>query len=134
MKNVLIFIIGVVVGVTVSVRCLDDAMRVLEKDYGVVLSEQGKKTLSMRKLKVFHVIDKEGALVQEGGIPHKIEEIPQIYFLLHDEQDLYYDNQEISVAKGMKVKQVGVYRYKNRADMILTVPAIRIESMKTENK
>ena len=118
----------------IGIVCLAGAMRDLEKDCEVVLSEQSEKTLSIRKLKVFYVMDKEGALVQEGGLPYKVEQIPQVYFLLHDGQNLYYDNQEISVAKGMRVKQVGVYRYRNKAGTIRTVPAICIESIKTEKK
>lgn len=43
-------------------------------------------------------------------------------------------------SKEEKVKQVGVYRYSDKKGAIftipkiLTIPAIRIESMKTENK
>ena len=135
MKNVLVFVAGVTIGIVICFGCLIiGAERNFGKDLGITLFEQGEKTPSIRKLKVFQVIDRKGALVREGGIPNKIGQIPQMYFLLHGEQDLYYDNQEIQVSKGMEVRQIGVYRYKNREDMILTVPAIRIESVKTEKK
>ena len=133
MRNVLIFIAGVVIGIVICFGGLViGAERDFGKNLGIALFEQGEKTLSIRKLKVFQVIDKEGALVRGEEESRKIGQMPQTYLLLHDGQDLYYDNQEIQVSKGMEVKQIGVYRYKNREDMILTVPAIRIESIKTE--
>ena len=128
MKNVLVFIVGVIVGIA-GIGVMAEKL-----DLGITLFEQGEKALSMRKLKVFQVIDTEGALVLEGDLPYKVGQKPQAYFLLHDEQNLYYDNQEIQVSKGMEVKQIGVYRYEGKKGRILTVPAIRIESIKTEKK
>lgn len=129
MKNVLIFIAGIAIGINV-VSCVE--IEEVRKDRGIISSKKGEKVLPILGLKVFQVIDKEGALVRERGLLQKINPMPRVYLLLHDGQNLYYDNQEIQVSKGMEVKQIGVYRYKNREGRILTVPAIRIESIKIE--
>lgn len=135
-KNIQIFVAGVVMGAIVVVVCLIS----IKKDFEIVLFEQGEKILPIHKLKVFQVIDKDRALVREGGLLHKI--MPKTTYLLlnNNGYNWYYDDQEIQVSKEEKVKQVGVYRYSDKKGAIftipkiLTIPAIRIESMKTENK
>ncbi|MBO7454491.1 MAG: hypothetical protein J6T91_03890 [Alphaproteobacteria bacterium] len=131
MKGMLLFIAGVAIGINVASWVEIEEVR---KDRGIILSKKGEEALPVHGLKVFQIIDKEGALVRERGLLQKINPVPRVYLLLHDGQNLYYDNQEISVAEGVRVKQVGVYRYKNREGKILTVPAIRLESIKTEKK
>ena len=123
MKNVLIFIAGIILGITLV------ELSYYGKNDQLILSEENEKILSIYEMNVFQVIGEGGALVKSGKFPNE-----QIYLLLHNEADLYYDNQKIQVSKGMKVKQVGIYRYKNKEDFILTVPAIRIEQINSNQK
>lgn len=92
-KNIQIFVAGVVMGAIVVVVCLIS----IKKDFEIVLFEQGEKILPIHKLKVFQVIDKDRALVREGGLLHKI--MPQTTYLLlnNNGYNWYYDDQEIQV-------------------------------------
>ncbi|MBR1735032.1 MAG: hypothetical protein IJ730_06275 [Alphaproteobacteria bacterium] len=111
MKKLLIFIAGIIVGAAIFAYEANDQL---------ILSEKNEKTLLISEMKVFQVIGKDEALVFSND---------QIYLLLHNDTDLYYDNQKIQVSKGTKVKQIGIYRYENKEGFIKTVPAIRIESI-----
>ena len=116
MKNLLIFIAGIIVGAVIFAYEANDLL---------ILSEKNEKTLLISEMKVFQVIDKDKALVFSND---------QIYLLLHNDTDLYYDNQKIQILKGTKIKQIGIYRYKNKEGFINTVPAVRIESVENNKK
>lgn len=94
-------------------------------DNDLVLSEKVKKTFAVPELTVFQVIERSIALVKSGNFLNE-----QIYLLLHDKEDLYYDGEKIKITKDKIIKQVGTFRYETRAGFAKTVPAIRIESTK----
>ena len=98
-------------------------------DNDLVLSEKVEKTLSVTELTVFQVIERSIALVKSGNFLNE-----QIYLLLHDKEDLYYDGQEIKIAKDEIIRQVGTYQYETRDGFFTTIPAIRIESKNNAKK
>lgn len=49
-----------------------------------------------------------------------------LYALYNDENKYYYDREEIEVPKDKVVKQIGIYRYPSKNDIIKTVPIVMI--------
>jgi hypothetical protein len=95
-----------------------------EKDDGVTMFDEPGEIFSETSFRVFQVLEKGAALVSGntkygtyGGIN---------CLLINREGKLYYDDEIVKVPQGKVAKQVGVYQYPNREDMIKTVPIIMI--------
>ena len=43
-----------------------------------------------------------------------------------DDNVAFYDDQIIKIPAGKCARQIGVYEYTNRADMVVTVPIVKI--------
>lgn len=71
------------------------------------------------KFRVFQVIEKNAALV-EDIYPGTI------YLLINKEDKFYYDDEIIDVPDGRVVRQVGIYKYETKTELVKTVPIIRI--------
>lgn len=125
MRTAVAIILGFVVFTPELIIGAPSSVTSYETDGPLILSEKVRKTLPVRELKVFQVIERSIALVKSGEFPNE-----QIYLLLHDKEDLYYDGQEIKIAKDEIIKQVGTYQYETRGGFVKTVPAIWIESKK----
>ena len=95
-----------------------------EKDDGVTMFDEPGEIFSETSFRVFQVLEKGAALVSGNT---KYETYGGITCLLiNREGKLYYDEEVIKVSQGKVARQMGIYQYKNRDDMIKTVPIIMI--------
>ena len=129
MRTAVAIILGFVVFTPELIIGAPSSVTSYETDNNLVLSEKVEKTFAVPELTVFQVVGRDSALVESGKFPNK-----QIYLLLHDEEDLYYDGEKIKITKDKIVKQVGIFQYKTGLNFVKTVPAIRIESTKNAKK
>ena len=86
-----------------------------KKDGDIIAKE--KETL-----KVFQVLKPNAALVKAGSFSNEI-----LMLLLGDDDDLYYDEQKISIPEGKSAKQAGIYQYTAKSGQLKTIPAVKIK-------
>ena len=125
MKKLFVFIIAIVIG--------SIGLHPSESFADIILAKK-EKVLPLSKLKVFQVIDENGALVEEDSDSIEFDRHRQLYLLVTDGEELYYDRQKVKVPKGKVIKMIGTYQYENRMKIIRTVPAIRIDSLPKKKK
>lgn len=107
MRRIFIFILGVIAGIII---CLFISRIIYKANaFEVIYAEQQTVFTVSDEFKVFHVLD-EGALAKCKG--KYIESFSgPIVFLMSDGQNMFYNDQIISVPEGKKAFQVGVYRF-----------------------
>lgn len=120
MKGFLCFIAGFIVGVGCILLLGIGASAA--NDGRTFFDEPGDCIVSSGSLEVFQASTGVGALVRIKDASYD-----DITMLLHaDEGVVFYDDQVIKIPKGKCARQIGVYKYKNRMDMELTVPIVQI--------
>lgn len=123
MKNLLIFIAGMVVGavalLVVSLGIFKDS---ITNDGITMFSTQGE-SLSENNFKIFQVLDSGNALALEESDDYRIDNI--IVLFLSQEGKYYYDNEIIKVPAGKCVRQIGVYKYFTKTSE-KTVPIVKV--------
>lgn len=135
MKKWMVFVLGILVGIIVmgfidilkisSNEPENNETEVIdEKDDGVTMFEEPGEVFSETSFRVFQVLEEGAALVSGntkygtyGGIN---------CLLINKEGKLYYDDEIIKVPQGKVARQMGVYQYPNRENLIKTVPIIVI--------
>ena len=117
MKKWLIFGGGVFTGVLLTVLlCVIVGNR--SRNHATWFESPGD-VINEKAFKVFHVIEKDAALVDDL-FPGTI------YMLTNKEGKYYYDDQIIEVPEDKEVRQVGIYKYETKSKLVKTVPIIRI--------
>lgn len=135
MKGWGLFFAGVFTGIIVmgfidilkmsSNKETNDTEIVSKEDDGITLFEEPGDIVVVKSFKVFQVLAKDAALVQ-GESKYSGVYSGIVYLLMNKEGKLYYDDEIVNVPKGSIVRQMGIYQYPTKDDMIKTVPIIRI--------
>ena len=128
MKKGLIFILGMVTGCLLTcfvLFCIGMTMNSSEKT-NVTYSEQPTEFTAASKFEVFQVIN-NGALARcEEHSYGNTSFFGPIVYIMSDGQNLYYDEQVVTVPKGKKAMQIGTYKYQSQMGA-KTVPALKIQ-------
>ena len=135
MKGWGLFFAGVFTGIIVmgfidilkmsSNKETNDTEIISKEDDGITLLEEPGDVVEVKSFKVFQVLAKDAALVQ-GETKYQGVYSGIVYLLMNKEGKLYYDDEIVNVPKGSIVRQMGIYQYPTKDDMIKTVPIIRI--------
>lgn len=91
---------------------------------GAVWFESPSEKVNIKSFKVFQVLRKDMALVEENN--KSLNNIT--YLLTNDDNKYYYDDEIINIPKNQIVRQIGIFQYESRLGQ-KTVPIITI----TEN-
>ncbi len=106
----------------------DEKQEIVNKDEkklsGITLYPKKKEgeILATGELRIFQVLKPNIALVKSGTFPNEI-----LMLLIGEDDDLYYDNQKISMPKEKSAKQVGIYQYNTKSGELKTIPAVKIK-------
>ena len=96
-----------------------------EEENGVTMFKEPGDIIEDRDFEVFQVIAKNAALVMGKSVDSDLY-LGTIYMLMNDEEKYYYDEEKIKVPKEKVVRQMGIYQYHTKDDIIKTVPIICI--------
>ena len=88
---------------------------------GVTYFEEPGDIINEKSFRVFQVIADDAALVMGGN-----DYLGTIYAIVNDEKKYYYDDERIKVPKGKVVRQIGIYKYPTKNEIVKTVPIIMI--------
>ena len=91
---------------------------------GLHYFEEPGDIINGKSFKVFQVLANDAALVR--GKSEYDMYLGTIYLLVNDDKKYYYDDEIVKVPTGKVVRQIGIYRYPTRNEMIKTVPIIMI--------
>lgn len=125
MKNILIFIAGIITGVVGLFFVSFIITTNNSTDYGVTLFETTGDYSSNNKFKVFQVLESGSALAHE--LDGKYEFEGQVVLFLKQDNEYFYDDQIIEAPKDKAVKQIGIYRYGTNSGIEKTVPVVSIK-------
>ena len=146
MKNILIYIAGVLTGIVLTILMAvlltsSNSVNIpIEEQQGVTLFDEPGDSVDAKRFKVFQVIDTGMALAASEELAlnigddnlqplfdtllHSLFQGP-VVLLINDEGKLYYDDQIVEVPQGRSARQVGVYQYSTESGY-KTVPIIKI--------
>ncbi|WP_288816741.1 hypothetical protein [uncultured Alistipes sp.] len=152
MKNLLIYIAGIVTGIVLSILisflCITNKENPIEEEPGITMFDEPGDSIDANLFKVFQVINSKIALafcVNElltPNVPDKnlqsllnmlsqnlqnVQAVSQgtVVLLINDEGKLYYDDEIIKVPQGQQAKQMGIYQYSTESGY-KTVPIVKI--------
>ena len=124
MKNVLIFIAGMVTG-AVLLLGISFFVAGSSSASGITLFEEEGEIISENSFEVFQVVEDGNALASEVKGKFDIPTNLVVLFLCEDGKS-YYDDQMIEIPAGKCVRQIGTYRYPTKEDIVKTVPIVAI--------
>ena len=95
---------------------------------GKVLFDEAGECLSTNRFEVSEVIDDSSALAYELVYDADFGYMTSSLLVLvtNDDDESYSDKQVIKVPKGKGMRQVGVYRYKNKSGEWKVVPIVKL--------
>ena len=96
-----------------------------EEENGVTMFKEPGDIIEDRNFEVFQVIAKNAALVRGKSDGSKYY-LGTVYLLMNEEEKYYYDDEIIKVPKDKVVRQMGIYQYPTKNDIIKTVQIICI--------
>lgn len=132
MKNVLIYIAGVLTGIVLTIltaflfATTNNENTPIEKQQGITLFDEPGDSVDTKQFKVFQVINSGAALAfsEEKKYGQSFFHDP-VVLLLNDEGKLYYDDEIVKVPQGQNARQMGIYQYSTESGY-KTVPIIKI--------
>lgn len=125
MKQFLIFLLGVIVGVVLAfVFAFYVSSNDGNDNDGIIRFDNPTEIVNEQSFEVFQVVGDNMALVR--GQSSSGNYYGTIYLLVNKEGKYYYDDEIVKVPQGKVVKQVGIYRYITKFDMQKTVPIVQI--------
>lgn len=124
MKNVLIFIAGMVTGAVLLFGIFFFVAGASSSASGITLFEEEGEIISENSFEVFQVVDDGNALAWEVD-KFDISTGLVVLFLSEDGKS-YYDDQMIRIPAGKCVRQIGTYRYPTQDEIVKTVPIVAI--------
>jgi len=130
MKEVLLYVAGIVTGVILSIVVVaiisssGDNNANQNKLIGATLFQEPTEVVNEKSLKVLQVVRNDAALVH--GRNKYGDYYGTLYLIINDEGEYYYDDQIIKVPQGKVVRQIGVYKYTTKSETRKTVPIIKI--------
>ena len=129
MKKGVCFLLGAIVGAVLTlfvVLVIADKSGV--KGHGMILFDEPGECLSTNRFEVAQVIENDCALAYEliydtdfGYMTSSLQVL-----VVNDNGECYSNDQVIKVPKGMGMIQVGVYRYKTKADVWKVIPIVKL--------
>ena len=125
MKKGIVFILGIITGVLLTfVFAYLISKNGNNGNDDITWFENPGDVINVQSFKVFQVLDDNFALVN-GKSEHDLY-LGAVYLLTNNNGKYYYDDEIIKVPSGTVVRQVGVYKYKTRSEILKTVPIIQI--------
>ncbi len=126
MKKWLVFLLGVLTGIFVSVISVYTLHRlqISSDDDNIKIFEKVGDVIDIESFRVIQVIGDGFALVH-GKEGHDVS-FGTVFLITNDEDKYYYDNEIINVPYDKEVRQIGIYKYPTKNDDIKTVPIIMI--------
>ncbi len=123
MKRWLVFLLGTVVGIVLTVAVLYLMAACSSANNGVTYFEKPGDCISTKSLEVFQVLDQGVALANEtdDGFHTGL-----VVLLIDENGKYYYDDQVIEIPEGKCARQVGVYTYPTKMEIERTVPIVEI--------
>lgn len=119
MKKWVVYILGIVTGIVLTFAALFIIGFALHSELrGLTIFEKPGEYMNYSHLEVFQVLDEGCALANTDEF--------NTVLILPDENQHFYDRQEINLTGNQRIQRVGTYKYPNRENFELTVPAIRI--------
>ena len=135
MKKWVVFLLGVLTGIVLlsCVASLYNSMNQSntttedgkEQSDGIKMFKEPGDIINEQSFEVFQVLAEDAALVRGKGDSYSIYN-GLVYLLINRDGKYYYDGEKIDIKKNQKVRQVGIYRYENKSEIIKTVPIIEI--------
>lgn len=132
MRSCLVFILGLISGIIVTVYLINTQVPDEDGLPGLKLfDEKGECIPTAGEIEIFQVIASNIALantVNYGsyGIRNRADDI--VILLMGPEGQSFYDEQKVRVPKNKCARQIGVYRYTTKRDKFeKTVPVVSIE-------
>lgn len=138
MKKWVVFLFGVLTGIILMFALAfilyvinspvsndTELVEVENEENGVTMFKEPGEIIEDRDFEVFQVIAKNAALVR-GKSDNSDYYFGTIYMLMNDEDKYYYDDEKIKVPKEKVVRQMGIYQYPTKNDIIKTVQIICI--------
>lgn len=135
MKKWVIYVLGVVTGIVLTIIisfCIvslrnpensegDESETIVKDDDGFTLFKEAGDIIKVKSFKVIQVIGEDAALaIGESKYGYH----GAVYLLTNDDDKYYYDEEIVNVPKGKVARQIGIYRYPNKDNMIKTVPIV----------
>ena len=136
-KKWMIFVGGVVTGIVVTLLFValytsnqSDSSETLPEeeteqaeDNDFKFFDEPGEMINEPSVKVFQVLGKDAALVR--GYDKELDRyFGMVYLLVNKDDQYYYDDQIVKAPKGKVFRQIGVYRYPTKDDIMKTVPVI----------
>ena len=91
---------------------------------GLHLLDEPGEIIKEESVKVFQVLAEDAALAH--GKNEYGDYYGTIYLIVNNEGKYYYDDEMVKVPTGKVFRQIGVYQYPTRQDIVKTVPVIMI--------
>lgn len=137
MKNILLFIAGMMTGVLLmtvigiltmdSTRNSQSYPQSNSSNDEIIMFSEAEECFSKKKFKVFQVLDSGRALANELSFSsEEIEMYHGVSVLFVSEGRHFYDDEIITVPKGKCVRQIGIYKYDTYRGSGKTVPLVEI--------
>jgi hypothetical protein len=142
MKKWVVYLLGVLTGILITVvfalllsamhnnnsnaEEIGDVETKMEEDNGVKYFKEPGDILEGNSFRVFQVLAEDAALVRGKKRGNSDLFLGTVCLIVNDEGKYYYDDEIINVPKDKVARQVGIYHYSNREEMMKTVPIIMI--------
>lgn len=126
MKNLLIFIAGAIMGAILVV--LFSLFVTAADDHGVVMFDEPGDYIQGNRFEVLQEVYPGAALAHAEDRKYGISSFTGVLVLfVNDDGKRYYDEEIIKIPAGKRVRQIGIYKYESKAEILKTVPVVRIE-------
>lgn len=146
-KNILIFVGGFICGI-IALLIFQFALENRDEDAldGLELLEQKGECITTDNAKVFQVIALNAAIAVQISKKNKINKDlgffsgvmnmadmamsameGKLMLVLGDENQAFYDNEEIKLPKDKCFRKVGIYQYETKDNDWKTIPAVKID-------
>lgn len=121
MKKWVVYVLGIITGVILTfVFALCVNLSNNSGIDGLEMFEEPGDCMGYSRLEVFQVVESGCALA------HADDSFGVMVFIIPDEEQQFYDHQEINLDNGQCAQRVGTYKYTTNAGIEKTVPAVRI--------
>lgn len=133
MKKWLVYLLGVLTGLVLAFVLVlvlpseqEDNNTEEQRNKDMTMFNEPGDIIEENSVQVFQVLSKDAALVTGEVDPAYDLYGDKVYLLTNDEGKYYYDDQIVKLPEGKVFKQIGIYRYPTKNEMIKTVPIITI--------
>ena len=118
------FLGGFIIGIMTTVGILFMYVRSESNETlpGLTLFPEKGACITDNELEVFQTIAPTMALARFNDFPDVT-----LVLLVNDENIYYYDGQKIPIPANKCARQLGIYQYENKMDILKTVPVVVIE-------